>query len=520
MTVSTDITSSEHKRIGLLLVFGLALTAANAVLVWIYRFLPLYDYPIWLYTVKVAKGLAAGDTPYVNAFEMAKGPVPNLAFVGLVWIISFLTTIEVAGKIVLTFCVTAFPWIWWWSVRRIAGSVSPWAFLGFPFALNLFFWGRSAYLVALIILLLAFGVFLPKADRLSGRTLAALSVASLALFLLHGVVFAIWSAVLVFLVLRGPRGWRRKIRDLLFVLMPTIVLAMWYAFSVSGASWIETSSFGPGAIIRAIFKPLMPFIKTYGIAPVGPISLYNSVWLVLLAGCVFFHVRKNGLRARPGASWLAASGLVVGCGVLLPLNFLGVVQAGTYFVFPAMFLLCVSAKSNRPFFPIPVLMLTCALCITLYSMMHVGRVDRQMNHFFDDFREACDISQPYAVIGLDWPAGNGVEDVVSASVNPLFGVPFYALLEGEGIAAVFETSVVRLKPEYAWLRTPSRGATRPDYQHSVEQHLAWYLRFPQLVVTGANESSEAIVTSLQHSGYQPVLKREAWTILKRVSNGQ
>ena len=75
-------------------VFSISLVA----LIWWFRFLPLYDYPIWLYNVHVMVHLS--DPHLAPAYDLVKTPVPNLGLVGLVWIMSHVVSIEIAGKIV------------------------------------------------------------------------------------------------------------------------------------------------------------------------------------------------------------------------------------------------------------------------------------------------------------------------------------------------------------------------------------------------------------------------------------
>jgi hypothetical protein len=498
---------------GAILLAGVVITVLNVAIVWSHRFLPLYDYPIWLYVVKIMQGLSHGSPLYSSAFEYVVGPVPNLAFVGMLWAISDIVSIEVAGKALLTFCVVAFPWSWWWSSRRIADAETPWAYLGFPFALNVFFWGRLGYLIAFILLLPALGLLLPRVDRFNRWGLVALGLVTLFFFFLHGVVFVVWSMVLAVILLRSREKWKAVVAA--SVLAPALLCGLWYVTTLNGATWLVMPSWGVSVILRSGLKPLMLFIKSYGIASPGPVSLYNILWLALLLLCVLAYVVEHRWRVREGASWLVVCACAVACGVALPLNTLGVYQPGAYFVIPAIFLLSVAAKTVRRAGILSSALLVCALGVSVFSFQHTSRVDAQMQQFYADFRSTVDVARPHTVVSLDWPAETGPGDLVSASINPLFGVPFYALLERDGLSWIFETSIIRLKPSYAWLRSPATGATRPEYRQSIEEHLDWYLHFPQIVVTGANESSAAIVARLERSGYRVARAGSAWTILLR-----
>lgn len=103
-----------------LVLVAMLLTVGNLLVVWAFRFLPLYDYPIWLYEVRIMRALSG--PMFSNTYEIAAAPVPNLGFVGPVSMLSFLFPLEVCGKIVLSLCVAAFPWTVRHCVRAMSGG--------------------------------------------------------------------------------------------------------------------------------------------------------------------------------------------------------------------------------------------------------------------------------------------------------------------------------------------------------------------------------------------------------------
>ncbi|MBI5471365.1 MAG: hypothetical protein HY961_03375, partial [Ignavibacteriae bacterium] len=82
------------------LILAWLFTLALVAIIWSFRFLPLYDYPIWLYNVHVMMNLS--DPIMSSAYELVHAPVPNLGLVGTVWLLNHLFPIETAGKIFLS----------------------------------------------------------------------------------------------------------------------------------------------------------------------------------------------------------------------------------------------------------------------------------------------------------------------------------------------------------------------------------------------------------------------------------
>jgi hypothetical protein len=219
------------------------------------------------------------------------------------------------------------------------------------------------------------------------------------------------------------------------------------------------------------------------------------------------------MAIAPHTRWLAATVLALLMPILLPDNLFGVVNPGAYFLLPALFLIVSGLRHKQSVTMVPVLLLAMAVCVTAYSFEQVRRVNLQMHEYAADFQSTVDVSRPHVVLGFDWPAGTGLADALSASVNPLFGVQYYTLLEKEGLAAIHETSLLRLRESYSWLRAPIGGPTRDQFRESVMKNLIWCRQFSFITVTGQNEDAAIVVKALEGLGYQIVCRRPLWTVL-------
>ncbi len=493
-------------------IFGTALGLAQITMVWFHRYLPMYDYPIWLYEVKCLHRLVEGNEAYTRVFECATGPVPNMAFVGGASLLSLLFSLETSGKILLSLCIIGFPWSWLWVVRRVVGEYRGLEYLGFPLTLNLFFWGRTSYLLALIVFVVAVGWLYLRRNDSNVRLLIALAGLSVVFFFLHGAILALWCLVASILLFSSPGHLRDKLKMIGVALSPAVVLALWHHLSV-GVSTTVQSTWGFVALARNLLKPLMLFVKSYELPSMVPLSLLNGLWLLLL--CISMVPVGRWLLSRNGVRQPLFPTIVL-CllaAVILPNDAFGISSPGGYCVLPAIFLMIISGPRAEPsrWRAVPLLLVT--LVLTAYTFHHVQRVDTLMSEFVGDIRRNTTSSNLHLTIRYDWPAGSGAFDAISASVNPLFGAHYYSLLETDGIAIIHGTSLLRVRSDSRWLHPPFSGATRQKYHESVLDNVDWCRRFVSISVTGSNPEAAETVALLQTMRFSTVCAKPLWTIL-------
>jgi len=491
-----------------------ALSVVNVILVWSFRFLPLYDYPIWLFETKILREFLRPESPYHTYFEFIPVPAPNLAFTAVTWMLSWIVSIEAAGKLFLTLCVVGFPWSLWYSIRALSPNPDPvQAYIGFPYSFNLFMFGGHGYLLGLIFFLYTIGYFVPKFERLSPGQWRLLSFALLILYLLHAIPFALAGVAFITLAFSSRvQRWKNLSRICLGFLVP-LVAFVWYLLETPFVAG-SPSSLGLGTAARSLLKPVFLFIKTYGIdSPFSP-TVLNASWVLILLILGWQLLKKS----RSGNLWdrrfifpALFSALLM---LLLPEDFFGMWQAGARFALPLMFFfLCltlpavVSSKWKTIFF-------VAASIVTVYNAVHFRNVDRQLNEYYNDLTSEVDLEEPFYDIKFDWPAGTSFWDQGSASVNPLFGAPYYAYLQVEGVGWIHETGVLKLRDPFRSYAPDVKGRTVSEFESSILNHIESFKFFKSVAVVGKGEEAKTVIRSLENLGFRPKLVRDLWTILE------
>jgi hypothetical protein len=475
----------------------------------------MYDYPIWLFEVDRLAALLRGDPSVAAVYHSVCAPVPNAGLVGTIYLLSRVLDIETAGKIVLALCVAGLPWVWFWSVSRIKGSGSGLAYLGFPFAFNLFFWGRDGYLLALIGFIGATGWLVTALRAPDRRITATLAVLGPVVYFLHGAIFAVWVLVVIALAMRNERPAVQRMRWMIAGAVPGIALFIWYGLTAAQGSPDAGLTWGITALARNVVKPLLLFMKMYGIESPVPLTLANAAWVAIMVAAIGSAMRRSDWRRfvrEPLLPVLAVCGLGA---FALPDTAFGIVSPGAYCVLPALFLLVVLLPEGGKSGWKPAAFIVCAFAMTIYTAVHVSRADAMMTQCVNDTRTYARLDGPHAVVRYDWPASTGPGDALSASVNPLFGAHYYALLDAPGPAWIHGTALLRLRQDHAWLQPQFSGATRNEFHASVVSGLGALDRFATVMVTGKNEEAAEIIERLGERGFSPVCTRPNWTILHR-----
>jgi hypothetical protein len=420
------------------------LSLANLSLIWWFRFLPLYDYPIWLYEVRIIRGLA--EPMFHEAYELVKAPVPNLGFVAPVWVLSSVLPLEMCGKLLLSVCVVGFPWAVWYCVNKISGNVGrSVAYIGFPFAFNIYFYGGNAFLLGFIVTLLTLGYFIPRLERMSSGQWTALGVVLLITYFAHLLAF-----VLLLLALGGAILSRQNvgtnIRSLLLALLPSLVSFGWYTLSAlppgdTAAEWSVWS------LAQNVLKPVFLFVKSYGIPNALPLTALNLLWLGVLTSFVCV-LAKSAHTAGILDRRFVLPAIVSIIGVLaLPKSLMGVYEPGVRFGLPAvLFLVLLFSRAGIPAYW-RVVFLIVAACVTFCNIFYFKNVDEQMSELYTDITTNVQLrDMSFRSMRFDYPPPRHVWDIGAASIDPLFGAVYYAALPtGGGEAWIFGTALLRAK---------------------------------------------------------------------------
>lgn len=490
------------------LLAALGLTLAHAVLIWAFRFLPLYDYPMWLYEVHIMRNIS--DPIYAKFFEIVYLPIPNLAAVGLLYVLGSVLPLEIAGKIFLTACVAGLPWSFWYCVRSVNNGKHSWAeFVGFPFSFCLYFFGGQGFFFGLSCFFLTVGFFQKGWESLTMRV--SLAFALLVAYFIHAIILLLLLAALIGCAMRSGRVLHR-LRVLAFASLPVLCCAVAYVLvSFHHDAEIRWSFWSLG---QSVFKPIFLFTRSYGHSNPLPLTLLNVIWLVILT-----YVGANAYRVAFRQSLLhnqfffpiAVCLLLM---LLLPAELFGVKIPGARFGLPLVLLfILMTSQAQTPEFVKPMFLIVASSVLT-YNAFHFQRVDERMQMLYTDLESAIDSSGTFEVVRFDWPAERDVTNVGASSVDPLFGAMYYLALERQNVGAIFETALLRYRPGAEISRPLSAGQSRQEFTASMVAQRNRFLRFRYLVLVGKNQELERFANAMAEIGFEEGKKGEFWTILK------
>ncbi len=489
-----------------LVLVAMLLTVGNLLVVWAFRFLPLFDYPIWLYEVRIMRALS--EPMFSNRYELAAAPVPNLGFVGPVWMLSFFFPLEVCGKIVISLCVAAFPWAVRHCVKAMSGGAeSPAAYIGFPYAFNIYFFGANGFLVGLILALIVLASFVPRVNQMSNRQFVVLSLLLLLVYFAHLMAFALLTMALAGAMLAQEAS-RRNLRLFLLALVPSVVCLAWYAFSVPPEGE-KIGGWSLWGLAQNIFKPIFLFVKSYAIPNTLPLTALNLMWLFVLAAFLWRLVTESRKRMID-RRFVVAACLALIATVGMPKIFFGVYEAGVRFGLPALLFVILMFSRGRTARHWAAVFVFAAFCVMLYNAVHFKKVDAQMQALYRDLVSHVELrGKSFRPVRFDYPPPRDAWDIAAASVDPLFGAVYYAGLEsGGGEAWIFGSALLKKR----------RGRQHLEVQENSKDDLA-----RQLLSDPANLPCDVVVLVGNHPAIEQHLKQyrgpyhlgKNWTILMR-----
>ncbi len=490
---------------------GAFLTLAALMLLWSYRFLPLYDLPIWSYEVHLLQQAASEPAFFGKYFTIVHEPVPNLGLIGPLYALGSVFPLETSMKVYLSILLVGFPWAWRFACMRILGEPTAVAYLGFVYIFNLFVFGGQSFLFGLCVALLFIGIFVPRLGRMTGTYILALSLSFLLLFFLHAIAWGVFLLVILILVGRSPTQLKTLRWMIPLAIGPSVVLALYYVVA-SPVPLAQSGDWGLRSVAQNLFKPPSLLLKSYGIQPAIPITIINVAWVGVLILSVGYLCYRHWTEVRRSPYFLAALCFLI-IAVILPDRAGGIYQPGARFILP--FLFCASAGLGRGISSrfLTVALLILAASVLAYNIYLFRAVDTEMRSLHSDIKETVDLTQPTYVVGLDWPAGTGWADAGSASVNPLSLAVYYSYFDTIAVAWVHGTGLVRLRDDQTQFQPQIAGPTRAEMTESVFRHIGDLKFFRTILIVGAGHEPDEVENLLHSNGYKTVLSKRLWRIL-------
>ncbi len=319
---------------------------------------PLYDYYHWIFEGRLFASLTFGGDPadavIAEWYELGHLPVPNMAATVVMGSIQKLAPPLVAGRVFAGLCALTVVLGFGLLVRTVQKRPTAVEILGAPWALSFFFYkGYLSYMLSAGLALGAVGVLL-RATR-GGRAaasrggIAAIASLGVLLYLSHVVGWAVFFSATGLVALGIAREDRRGASHLLAALLPSAVLATWYAVGSAGersfvlyASWSDK--------LRSLLEPWFLFVQTDPIPPPFPIGWAAALGLGALAVLIAFEVDRGG-EARADRRLLSLASLLASLALVLPFNnFAGMNRPDGRLIFLAA-LVALAAVPYRPFRP-------------------------------------------------------------------------------------------------------------------------------------------------------------------------
>lgn len=502
--------SKQYTRLWISLAF--LLSAAQVALVWCYRFIPIYDYPNWLYQSKILTDLAAGGSSFGNDYALVRYPVPNATFSVLVALMGQLFAYEVAGKIVLSIAVSLFSWGFWFASRRFGATrESALPLVGSPFAVSMFTLNAQNYTLALGMLFWFLAFFAVSFEGRSRLLWLCMSAAILLIFLTHGVIYVVLIGLLFARSLTQPSGTRVRIA---FAVLPSFVLAAWY-ISATGLHSSGSASWDTTTLVRHCVKPLCIFFKSYGIVPLFPPSYLNLAWISVV-GVLMFVLFRRAFGIRSIHWWLALSGgglLIVA--LIIPDPVFGVVQPGARFFFPAIFLLLLSAGPGgmlRRWHPV---ILGFGVLAFLYNVALFGSFDRRASELDSALRVQDAVREPVYVIALDWETDTDASSRVAPSLNAMSFVPMYRFAELGFRYYIFETGLIKAGDSVRNLFPEVSGSSLPMWFSSTFSDPSRFVRYRSILLFGEGSIVDEALRILVSKGFAVKTSHTGWHLLCR-----
>jgi len=274
-----------------------AVIANGLYFIWSHRFLPMTDYPDHLYQGVLFQKWMLGTLP--ADYFLKPYPVPYALVTATLGTLALAFPPEVAGKILLSALVIAFPLASTYLLKSLnPREDDPLLFVPLVFVLNCYFlWGELSYVLGLVLLFLYCGRLLRNLATLPQLRLTTVALFLILLYFTHGFVWGVALLVTGVLIV-----FERRLTSLLprFALAaaPGFLLAAWYLLArlASGqiiAPW-QFWTFNPyaGRFVAAFapfpeFRPWisadLPYMSWAAIVNLLSCVAIGAIWLLCVA---------------------------------------------------------------------------------------------------------------------------------------------------------------------------------------------------------------------------------------------
>ena len=427
-------------------------------LIWSHRFLPISDYPDWMFEGSIVAELIHGKAPASYSFKHY--PVPYAATVALLGLLDLVFPAEVSGKIVLSLCIILFALSSTYLLKSLRPDTkSPLLLLPPLFLLNTyFFWGELAYLFSLSFFFLYCGYLFRRVYQSKPINWWMVCGASIAMFFCHFLPYA--AAILVTLTFLLAESRTSLIRRFLISFAPSLGLTIWYAIERSSlkqlsAMWEFWTLHQFAGRWIAAFSPFPEFLPWLGIqAPEMKIFAVLNL-LVAIAVALTLPLCLAWARTRHQYAGVLASAVVCGIAVVAcGYEFEGMVSPGERFLYPAVWIaLCWLVGAQLPADDSPVnrgltlSFIGLLACQAVFMQTDVAAVSTELAAVYAKLSSAtsqadfCATYDTYLRQSWDEPHRKGL-DVLLTNHASAPRLPYYLYVERKTEAPIFSIGIL------------------------------------------------------------------------------
>ncbi len=436
-----------------------ACVVSGLVLIWGHRFLPISDYPDWVFEGSVVAELLHGEAPASYSFK--NYPVPNAGAVALIGILDLVFSPEASGRIVLSLCIVLLALSSTYLLKSLRPDTEspllliPLLFLPGTF----FFWGELSYIFGLSLFLFYCGYLFRRVYFAKPINWWLVGGASIGLFFCHFLPYA--TAILVTLVFCVTESRIDLLRPFAISFGPSIGLTIWYAVArlslrLPDTGWQFWTPHQLAGRVLAAFSPFPEFLPWLGINAPGMklFALLDLLVTILLAMavplCAYLWARGRTRNHGVLACAVVCAFAVIGSGYA----FAGVVSPGERFLYPAVWIgLCwlvaadLPREKSRTSKALTGVLVALLACQIVFLQVNVATISYQLSALYSKLRSAksqtefCEIYETYIRHSFEQPRRTGLDRFLTnhASVPRL---PYYIYLEQKVEAPIFGTGIL------------------------------------------------------------------------------
>ncbi len=434
-------------------------------LIWIYRFIPLQDYPVWIYLGKMFSLLIRHQAP--QCFSIILWPVPNAIQVVVLGGLDLFLNPETSGKIFLTLCVL----LYMLGAYRLIVSVSDRRDSPLLLVPLLYVFHRSilvgelAFSLGLAILLLSMAyIFSTSRPRLW-----LVSVLSVLIFFSHGASFISWMIFLAVLAVFGRPRFRPI--PILVAASPSVLLM--------GIYWVvrhhpHAAEEGPALSIRlvasskltaaSVLSPVhffSPFFRTDPNAIHWIAVLLNGGALVAALFVVIEWARRLRDRSEPASldkRWRVCDATAISllaAFLFVPFaRITGISDINYRFILPMFLLMLASVagsgfgrKSERLRWALTISTAIGAISVLCLYFVIVGRASGKIQEIHETLSKAQLGPDFRDLVNNDFEGTHVAAEGNSSRVLPVHSclayITYYLRTEEEIPSTILNTSIIR-----------------------------------------------------------------------------